>query len=245
MDIIPFSHLLVMLMPVGIVGYFYYRWIGDAREVVTATFRMVAQLLLIGYLLVYIFNNQNCIAGLLIVLFMVLVSSLIALRNVQRKSVQTYVKIFVSILIGGSINLLLVLYAVIDLEPLYQPRFVIPLAGMIYANAMNAISLAAERFENEIKTHTYEAARATAFHGALIPQINSFLAVGLVSLPGMMTGQILSGVDPTVAVRYQIVVMAMVLGSAGISVVSYLLLKSAQSKDTVKAETLLEEYDDE
>jgi len=213
-----------MLIPVGVVGYFYYRWIGDSKEIALATLRMVAQLLLIGYLLVYIFNNKNSIVGLLIVLFMVLVSSLIALRNVQNRNFQTYYKIFISILIGGSINLLLVLYAVIDLEPLYQPRFIIPLAGMIYANAMNAISLASERFEKEIKNSTYQEARAVAFRGALIPQINSFLAVGLVSLPGMMTGQILSGVDPTVAVRYQIVVMCMVLGSAGISVVSYLLL---------------------
>ena len=213
-----------MLIPVGVVGYFYYRWIGNSKEIALATVRMVVQLLLIGYLLVYIFNNQNSLVGLLIVLFMVFVSSLIALRNVENRDLQTYFKIFISILIGGSINLLLVLYVVIDLEPLYQPRFIIPLAGMIYANAMNAISLASERFEKEIKHSSYEEARAVAFKGALIPQINSFLAVGLVSLPGMMTGQILSGVDPTVAVRYQIVVMCMVLGSAGISVISYLLL---------------------
>ncbi len=213
-----------MLIPVGVVGYFYYRWIGNSKEIALATVRMVVQLLLIGYLLVYIFNNQNSLVGLLIVLFMVFVSSLIALRNVENRNLQTYFKIFISILIGGSINLLLVLYVVIDLEPLYQPRFIIPLAGMIYANAMNAISLASERFEKEIKNSSYEEARAVAFKGALIPQINSFLAVGLVSLPGMMTGQILSGVDPTIAVRYQIVVMCMVLGSAGISVISYLLL---------------------
>ncbi len=213
-----------MLIPVGVVGYFYYRWIGNSKEIALATIRMVVQLLLIGYLLVYIFNNQNSLVGLLIVLFMVFVSSLIALRNVENRNLQTYFKIFISILIGGSINLLLVLYVVIDLEPLYQPRFIIPLAGMIYANAMNAISLASERFEKEIKNSSYEEARAVAFKGALIPQINSFLAVGLVSLPGMMTGQILSGVDPTIAVRYQIVVMCMVLGSAGISVISYLLL---------------------
>ena len=213
-----------MLIPVGVVGYFYYRWIGNSKEIALATVRMVVQLLLIGYLLVYIFNNQNSLVGLLIVLFMVFVSSLIALRNVENRDLQTYFKIFISILIGGSINLLLVLYVVIDLEPLYQPRFIIPLAGMIYANAMNAISLASERFEKEIKHSSYEEARAVAFKGALIPQINSFLAVGLVSLPGMMTGQILSGIDPTIAVRYQIVVMCMVLGSAGISVISYLLI---------------------
>ncbi|WP_324173028.1 ABC transporter permease [Sulfurimonas sp.] len=64
-----------------------------------------------------------------------------------------------------------------------------------------------------------------SFRASLIPQINSFLAVGLVSLPGMMTGQILVGIDPIVAVRYQIMVMFMVLGSSGISTILYLLQK--------------------
>ena len=224
MRIIPFSHLSVMLLPIGIVGYFYYKWTGNSKEIALATLRMVLQLLLIGYLLVYIFNNQNSLLGLFIILFMVAASSLIALRNIKKKTLQTYLKIFLSILIGGSMNLLLVLYVVIDLEKLYEPRFIIPLAGMIYANAMNAISLASERFENEIQRVQYKEARAIALKSSLIPQINSFFAVGLVSLPGMMTGQILSGVDPTIAVRYQIAVMAMVLGSAGMSVIIYLLL---------------------
>jgi putative ABC transport system permease protein len=90
---------------------------------------------------------------------------------------------------------------------------------------MNAVSLVAERFEKEIESKSYIDARANAFKASLIPQINSFLAVGLVSLPGMMTGQILSGVDPIIAVRYQIMVMFMVLGSSGISTIIYLWQK--------------------
>ena len=214
-----------MLIPIGIVAYFYSKWIGDSQEIVVATVRMVLQLLLIGYLLLYIFNNKNSFIGLSIILFMVVVASFIALRNVEKRTLKHYFKILFSLLLGGSLNLLLVLYVVIDLEPLYQPRFIIPLAGMIYANAMNAVSLASERFEKEIQERSYEEARAVALKSSLIPQVNAFLAVGLVSLPGMMTGQILSGVDPIIAVRYQIVVMAMVLGSAGISVVTYLLLQ--------------------
>ena len=224
MKIIPLSHLLYMLLPIGVVAYFYTKWIGNAKEIAIATVRMVLQLLLIGYLLFYIFNNKNSLVGLAIIVFMGLVASLIALRNVQTRTKEHYLKIFIAILLGGTVNLLLVLYAVIDLEPFYQPRFIIPLAGMIYANAMNAVSLASERFEKEIELHSYEEARAIALKSSLIPQVNAFLAVGLVSLPGMMTGQILSGVDPTIAVRYQIVVMAMVLGSAGMSVVTYLYL---------------------
>ena len=96
---------------------------------------------------------------------------------------------------------------------------------MILANSMNVISLAIERFEKElIRNESFENARKIAFKSALIPQINSLLAVGLVSLPGMMTGQILSGVDPLIAVRYQIMIMSTILSSAGISLIIYFYL---------------------
>jgi len=156
-------------------------------------------------------------------------SSLITLRNLQNRSIKSYIFIFVSIAFGGTINLFLILEFVLDLTTLYEPRYVIPIAGMIYANCMNAISISAERFEKEIINTNYKKARQIAFKSALIPNINAFLAVGLVSLPGMMTGQILSGVDPLIAVRYQIVVMAMVLGSSGISVVTYLSLQKGKN----------------
>ncbi len=91
---------------------------------------------------------------------------------------------------------------------------------------MNTVSLAAERFESELgRSVEYLQARAKAMDAALIPQINALLAVGLVSLPGMMTGQILSGVEPMIAVRYQIVVMCMIFGSAGIAAALYLALQ--------------------
>ncbi len=214
-----------MFIPIIIVGFVYFLWTKNFKEIGLATFRMILQLLIIGYFLSYIFQNQNPMMGLGILLFMISVSSFIALRNIKDKNFNTYSKIFISVAIGGSFNLVLVLFFVLDLDPFYQPRFIIPLAGMIYANSMNALSLGAERFENEIKTRDYISARAISFRASLIPQVNAFLAVGLVSLPGMMTGQILSGVSPIIAVRYQIVVMAMVLGSAGMSVMIYLYLQ--------------------
>ncbi|MCF6172800.1 MAG: ABC transporter permease [Campylobacteraceae bacterium] len=225
MQLISISSLLFMFIPIVIVGIVYFMWTKNFKEIGLATFRMILQLLLIGYFLTYIFNNDNSLIGFVILLFMVSISSFIALRNVQNKNLSTYIKFFISIGIGGTFNLILVLFFVLDLDPMYQPRFIIPLAGMIYANSMNALSLGAERFENEIKTKNYITARAISFKASLIPQINAFLAVGLVSLPGMMTGQILSGISPIIAVRYQIVVMAMVLGSAGMSVMIYLYLK--------------------
>ncbi len=111
----------------------------------------------------------------------------------------------------------------IDVEPWFSPRYVVPLAGMIFAGAMNAVSLAADRFQAETERGTsYPESRRTALQTALIPMINSLFAVGLVALPGMMTGQILSGVSPLVAAQYQIVVMTMLFGSAGISAAVYL-----------------------
>ena len=101
----------------------------------------------------------------------------------------------------------------------------IPLAGMIFANAMNSVSLAAERLTAEMERDVdYEQARNIAFRASLIPITNSLFAVGLVSLPGMMTGQILSGISPLIAVRYQIMVMCMVFASAGISSAFFLKL---------------------
>ena len=90
---------------------------------------------------------------------------------------------------------------------------------------MNSISLAGERLEAElVRGVPYEKGRTIALQAALIPITNSLLAVGLVSLPGMMTGQILSGVSPLIAARYQIMVMCMIFGSAGISAAIFLTL---------------------
>ena len=216
-------NLLYLLLPVSFVAYFYFRWVGNKVEILYASVRMLLQLLLVGYLLSYVFDAKTSYMTIFIVVVMISAASMITLRNITHKNFKVYKMIFISILVGGSVNLFLVLYFVLELDSFDNPRYIIPIAGMLYANCMNAVSLVAERFEKEREVHDYQRARAISFKASLIPQINSFLAVGLVSLPGMMTGQILSGVDPIIAVRYQIMVMFMVLGSSGISTILYLL----------------------
>ena len=94
---------------------------------------------------------------------------------------------------------------------------------MVFANAMTAVTLSAERFDAErMSGKSAVHARNTAWNAALIPQINTFLAVGLVALPGIMTGQVIAGANPMEAVRYQIMVMSMVMGSAGFAVAIFL-----------------------
>ena len=136
-----------------------------------------------------------------------------------------YLKSLGSIVLGGGIILILITQGVLALQPWYLPSYMIPLAGMIFANAMNSVSLAGERLEAEMKRDIpFEEARITALQASLIPITNSLFAVGLVSLPGMMTGQILSGVSPLIAARYQIMVMCMIFASAGIASALFLMM---------------------
>ncbi len=223
MSIIPLYKLLYMLLPLSLVGFFYFSWVGKKSEIALATLRMSVQLLVIGYVLTSLFTSNSMTLLMVLVVVMVISASLIVRRNIRHKDIKTFILILGAITLAGSLNLAWVLWGVLDLDNPLEPRFVIPLAGMIYANAMNAISLCAERYEKE-KEHgqSHEKARAIAFKSSMMPQINSFLAVGFVSLPGMMTGQILSGIDPLIAVRYQIVVMAMILSSGAMSNILYL-----------------------
>ena len=225
---IPIVNLLWVFGLVIIVGIIYFKWMLNAKTVVYATFRMVLQLVLIGFALTYIFTHSNVlmIAGILIM--MLLAASWIALRPVKEMRIRLFPKALLAIGVGGVLTLVLVIGGVIQLTPWNDPRYLIPIAGMIFANSMNSVSLAAERFQTEIdRQGTYVEARGRALNTALLPLTNSFLAVGLVSLPGMMTGQILAGISPLIAVRYQIMVMCMLFGAAGISSAIYLwLLKS-------------------
>jgi len=187
--------------------------------------RMLLQLLAIGYVLTYIFEADQPWIVLAALAMMLGTASWIALRPLNIKGRSLYVKALVSIVLGGVSTLLLVTQAVLKIDPWFAPSKMIPLAGMIFATAMNTISIAAERFQAEKQRGAlYTDARATAIQAAIIPLVNSLLAVGLVSLPGMMTGQILSGVDPLIAARYQIVVMCMIFGSSGISSACFLTL---------------------
>lgn len=226
MSTISFFNLSLSFIPLVFVWYFYYKWTKDKSDILVASIRMIIQLIAIGYLLVFIFKSDDLKVGIFIVLFMIVVASWITLRNTNDKTFKHYFQILLAVSASGLINLFLIVGFVLELEKLYEPRYIIPLAGMVFANTMNALSLAVERFEKEIERTNFIEARQIAFKACMIPQINSLLAVGLVALPGMMTGQILSGVDPLIAVRYQIMIMAMTLSSAGISAVVYFLLKA-------------------
>ena len=221
---IPLINLAISFAPVLIALLILVKWSLNAVNALYGVVRMLAQLLLIGYFLAFIFESDSALFILVILAVMVFASSWIALGTVKTRQRGLYTRAFASIMLGGGLTLALITQAVLNLDPWYRPQYMIPLAGMIFANSMNSVSLAAERFYAELARNVpYQEARNIAFQASLIPVVNSLFAVGLVSLPGMMTGQILSGVSPLIAVRYQIVVMCMIFGSSAVTTACFLI----------------------
>lgn len=239
--VIPLGNLAIAFIP-ALAGLFVcYRWSSNVKRASYSVLRMLVQLLLIGYLLTFIFVSDSQLLIGAILLLMMIASGWIAASSIGSSQPEEKLRYLLyaiaSIASGGLVTLLLVTQGVLQLDPWYKPQFIIPLAGMIFANSMNTVSLAAERLNAEYAHNTqYPEARAIAFNAALIPNINSMFAVGLVSLPGMMTGQILSGVSPLIAVRYQIVVMCMIFGSSAISAACFLMLAKPKNSSVDKSE---------
>jgi len=222
---IPLFNLLIAFIPVLLVLGVFHKWSLRSGYASYAVLRMLLQLMLVGYFLAYIFEVAESWPVLIILGVMVFTSSWIALGAIQQQRKGFYVTALVSISLGGGLILLLITQWVLKLDPWFLPRYMIPLAGMIFASAMNSVSLTAERLVAETnKGMAFEDARGIALQAAMIPVINSLFAVGLVSLPGMMTGQILSGVSPMIAARYQVMVMCMLFASSGISAAVFLLM---------------------
>ena len=218
--------LVVALIPTVVVIAILAVWSLNSKTAIYASVRMLIQLIAIGYILTSIFSINNSSIVLLVLAVMLLVASWISLRPLKQRSLRLFLEALFAIFVGGVSTLVLTTIAVLQIDYWYEPQYVIPLAGMIFSNAMNTVSLAAERFEADSPSlKNYTSARNSAFTASLIPSINTFFAVGLVALPGMMTGQILSGVSPLIAAKYQIVIMSVLFGSSGISAALFLLLQ--------------------
>ena len=222
---IPLQQLAVAFVPAFAVVAILWRWSLDYRNALYALVRMGAQLLAIGYFLVFLFTAEGSLPVLGVLAVMLTASSWISLGPVRARRGAQLRNAFGAIALGGGLTLALVTFAVLRVEPWYEPRFVIPLAGMCFSTSMNRVSLAAERFYAELDNGVApREARAIALRTSLIPVLNSMFAVGLVALPGMMTGQILAGVSPLIATRYQIMVMCMLFGASGLAAASFLAL---------------------
>ncbi|MBI2353914.1 MAG: iron export ABC transporter permease subunit FetB [Deltaproteobacteria bacterium] len=229
--------------------------IGQERQMLLASLRMVFQLLAVGYLLHLVFAVRSPLAVTAILLAMAAFSLQVMGGRIKRKMPNFYRVTGTSLLIGCGGVTFVFCGLVVGYSPWYDPRYLIPLAGMIIGNSMNGATLAAERLSAEIGERREEIEAAIclgatarqasdtalrrAFRAALMPTVNTMAAMGIVSLPGMMTGQILSGTEPVIAVRYQIAIMCAITGAVAIT--SFLILLQGYRRYFTAAHQLAEE----
>ncbi len=211
------------------------RWqaVGLTRDIVIGAIRAVVQLTIVGYVLIYIFGLERWYLVVAALVVMVAAATKAAVDRQDRPRRELYGIVGLAMLVGSGLTLVYVGAVVVRMDPWYNPRYLIPLFGMIVGNAMNAAALGAERLAGEIEARRAEieaylalgarpalAARDAvrrAIRASMIPMVNSLMVVGIVSLPGMMTGQIIAGASPLTAVRYQIVVMFMLMAAVTVT----------------------------
>lgn len=217
------------------------RGISREKEILISTIRMTIQLILTGYILVYLFNNIHPFYTILVVALMEIFAIYNILKRTKVKLTQSLKKIITfSMLLGTLFSLIYFLLVVIRISPWYNPRYFIPIAGMLIGNSMTGISLGVSRLVDGMhaRKHLVESALMlgaapkmaakqivdSAFDAAILPTINSMVGMGIVFLPGMMTGQILSGTSPVTAIEYQIAIMLGIVGSVSLTVILFVHL---------------------
>ncbi len=212
--------------------------LGLGREVLVPVLRMSLQLVAAGFALKYLFGIRLWYVVLGVFLVMVFFAARTVVERTELRFGGLTWLLFLAILAGGGTITALMAGVVIGVDPWYDPRWFIPLAGMIIGNSMNGCALALERYYSAVReerrmVETLVALGATSaeatirmlrgsYRAALLPTVASMSGMGIVFLPGMMTGQILGGVPPMAAIRYQLAIMLAILGAVGFS--SWLIL---------------------
>ena len=211
-----------------------------SKKWIIASLRMTTQLLLVGFLLDWIFTLNNPIWILIVALFMTTISTITAVGSTNKRFAEIYMSSFVSIIGAVFFIMFFALKGILKIDPWYSPQYLFPLLGMILGNTINGISLCLDRFMEGLSVRrkevemllnlgatswesVYDLVR-DALRTSLIPTINSMLVMGIVSLPGMMTGQILAGISPGEAVRYQIIVIFLIAAATTLSSTAVIIL---------------------
>jgi len=224
--------VLILMLIVRVKG------IRREREIVIASVRMTVQLIAVGYLLEYVFGHADPYITLLLVTIMLAFAVHTIIKRSKNPLSRAMKKwIAYSMLSGFTVSLCVFVFMILGLRPWYEPRYVIPIAGMIIGNSMTGIALGVNTLTGGMKSRRslIEAAMLfgaspktacrsvvnDAFDAAMLPTLNSMVGMGIVFLPGMMTGQILGGASPLMAIEYQIAIMLCMVGSVSLSVILF------------------------
>ena len=210
------------------------------RKLAWAAVRTVVQLLAIGYVLGWVFQFDRWFVVLPLMVAMTLIAGFAGAQRGARTYAGQRIDSVVSIWLSSWLVAAVGLFVVIRIRPWYEPQYAIPILGMILGNTLTGVSLGIERMTEELtarRDHVdmalalgatrWEAAQAPArqaVRAGMIPTLNQMAVVGVVSLPGMMTGQVLAGQSPLQAVRYQIVIMFLIAASSALGTVLAVLL---------------------
>ncbi|HIK10074.1 MAG TPA: iron export ABC transporter permease subunit FetB [Oscillatoriaceae cyanobacterium M33_DOE_052] len=217
---------LALGMMVIAVGVSWWQGLGLEGQLAMATVRTVVQLLVVGSLLEVVFQWRHPAAVLAVVMVMLTIAAVVARNRIGKEIPGVLLMVWGSILTALSLTMAYVNLLVLrSPEALYSPQYMIPLTGIVLGNGMNAAAIAGERLattiknsKQEIETHlclgaTPEQAvkqyRRDAIKAGMIPTLNAMMVVGIVTLPGIITGQMLTGVNPLNAAAYQILIMFM------------------------------------
>lgn len=214
--------------------------LGLERRLLIAAVCTVIQLLLVGLVLDWVFRVNRWYVVLSLMTAMTLVAGVAAIRRTHIRYPGITIRSIVSVWASSWLVAALALAAIVRARPWYAPQYAIPLLGMILGNTLNGVSLGLDRLGGELAVRRdqidailalgatrWEAARPLvqqAIKTGLIPTINAMMVVGIVSLPGMMTGQILAGASPVEAVKYQIVIMFLIASATALGTVAVVLL---------------------
>jgi putative ABC transport system permease protein len=202
------------------------------RDIALGTVRTFAQLFLMGLVLGAVFQIESPWPVLGLFLVMAAAAAHTAKGRVKEKAVSFAWPMYAGMAAVYLLVTITVTGAIVGATPWWKPQYFLPIGGMVLGNSMNSVAVALDRLFSDLRGRHAEvemrlclgasASEASAdilrsaVRAGMIPSINSMMAVGLVSLPGMMTGQILGGTDPTQAIRYQIVVMLMIVGATAL-----------------------------
>lgn len=206
--------------------------LGLVKSLLIAMLRTYVQLLLLGWLLGWLFNTDQAFVVVAVLLFMTSMTARLVLQRVKHQPPGLAQTTWVSVMLSTFVVTFCVTNIVVQVSPWYDARYVITIGGMVLGNSMNGIALSLERLFDDLDKRRAEinqllalgatpweaslSSIRTALNAGLMPTINSMSAVGLVFIPGMMTGQLLAGADPITAAKYQIVVMLMISAATGI-----------------------------
>ncbi len=223
-----FSVSLILIT--GMISVFLK--LGLLKNLLWGTLRAFVQLMLIGYVLTYIFKLNWLPVIIAVILLQCYIASREATHRIKKAPDNPALASFFSLTASTFIVGIIVVVLIISPHPWYSAQIMIPIFGMLLGNSMNAIALCLDRMYAEINSHIDEVEQLLCFGASpweavvpyarkavaagMMPTINSLMVVGIVSLPGMMTGQILAGMDPALAVRYQFVVQVMIAAAVAI-----------------------------